>query len=243
MIQSMLTIVFLGTLPWMQQTGIALAWLGLVGGVAWGVHQSQLGSPLGSTELTRELTRKVVHIGTGNVILLAWWLQIPAWVGMMASVLFSIVALLSYFFPLLPGINSVGRRSWGTFFYAASIGLLVAWFWPLHLPQFAVVGILVMTWGDGLAAIVGQRWGQHPYQLWGMNKSLEGSLTMTIVSGLVSAIVLMTLPLPGMVILGIAIAVAITSTILEAFSKLGLDNLTVPLGAAACSFWLSQGYL
>jgi phytol kinase len=76
-----------------------------------------------------------------------------------------------------------------------------------------------------------------------MNKSLEGSLTMTIVSGIVSAIVLMTLPLPGMVIFGIAIAVAITSTILEAFSKLGLDNLTVPLGAAACSFWLSQGYL
>ncbi|MFZ4666611.1 MAG: diacylglycerol/polyprenol kinase family protein [Prochlorotrichaceae cyanobacterium] len=235
MAQSILTIALLATLPLVQQTGISLAWLGLVGGVAWGVHQAQLGST--------ELTRKVVHIGTGNVILLAWWLQIPAWVGIMASLLFSIVALLSYFFPLLPGIKSVGRRSWGTFFYAVSIGLLVAWFWPLHLPQFAVVGVLVMTWGDGLAAIVGQRWGKHPYQLWGMNKSLEGSLTMTIVSGIVSAIVLMTLPLPGMVIFGIAIAVAITSTILEAFSKLGLDNLTVPLGAAACSFWLSQGYL
>ena len=222
-------------LPVVEQAGIVLAWLGLVGGLAWKVHQAQLKS--------LEFTRKVVHIGTGNVILLAWWLQIPTWVGIAASILFSVVALLSYFFPLLPGINSVGRKSWGTFFYAVSIGVLVAWFWPLHLPQFAVVGILVMTWGDGLAALVGQTWGQHPYELWGMQKSWEGSLTMTIVSGLVSAIVLLTLPLPGTAIVSISIAVAITSTILEAFSKLGLDNLSVPLGAAACSFWLSQGYL
>jgi phytol kinase len=221
-----------GILP---NVGIAAAWLGLVGGIAWWVHEQQLGSS--------ELTRKIVHIGAGNVIVLAWWLQIPFWIGIASSLIFAGIALLSYFFPLLPGIESVGRKSWGTFFYAISIGLLVAWFWPLHHPQFAVVGVLCMTWGDGLAALVGRRWGQHSYSIWGMNKSVEGSLTMAIVSGLVCAIVLWTLPLPPLVLLGIAVAVALTTTVLEAFSKLGLDNLTVPLGAAACSFWLSQSYL
>jgi len=217
------------------QVGIASAWLGLVGGLAWWVHEQHLGSP--------EFTRKVVHIGTGNVILLAWWLQIPQWVGMAASIFFSGVALLSYFFPLLPGIESVGRKSWGTFFYAVSIGVLVSWFWPLHQPQFAVIGILIMTWGDGLAALVGQRWGKHPYALWGMKKSLEGSLTMSVVSVVITTIVLGTLPLPVGAIGGIALATALTATLLEAFSKLGLDNLTVPIGTAACCFWLSQGYL
>lgn len=218
-----------------QSIGMAAAWLALVGGIAWWVHDQHLGSA--------EVTRKIVHIGAGNVILLAWWLHIPLWVGVTSSIFFAGIALLSYFFPLLPGIESVGRKSWGTFFYAISVGTLVAWFWPLHTPQFAVVGILCMTWGDGLAALVGQRWGHHPYSILGMNKSVEGSLTMAGVSGSICAIVLSTLPLPALAIVGIAVAVAITATVLEAFSTFGLDNLTVPLGAAACSFWLSQSYL
>ena len=73
--------------------------------------------------------------------------------GIAASVLFSLVALLSYRYPILPGINGVGRHSLGTFFYATSIGLLTAAFWPMNLPQYAALGILVMTWGDGLAAL------------------------------------------------------------------------------------------
>jgi phytol kinase len=136
-----------------------------------------------------EILRKVVHIGTGNVILLAWWLDIPAWVGISASILASTVALLSYKFPILPNINSIGRQSLGTFFYAVSIGLLIAWFWTIQQPHYAVLGILVMTWGDGLAALIGQRFGKHPYTLWGMKKSWEGTLTMAIVSYIVSSLI------------------------------------------------------
>ncbi len=129
-----------------------------------------------------EITRKVVHIGTGNVILFAWWLNIPAWVGISAAILAAIIAILSYFFPILPSLNSVGRRSWGTFFYAVSIGVLVAYFWPISHPEYAAMGILIMALGDGLAALVGQNFGQHPYKIFGSGKSLEGSLTMLGVS-------------------------------------------------------------
>lgn len=138
-----------------------------------------------------ELARKVVHIGTGNVILVAWWLQIPAWVGILASIIASIIALLSYYIPFLPGINSVGRKSFGTFFYAVSIGVLVAWFWPLQQFQYAAIGILVMTWGDGLAGLIGQQFGQHPYEIWGMKKSWEGSLAMALTSYAVSSLILL----------------------------------------------------
>jgi phytol kinase len=34
--------------------------------------------------------------------------------------------------------------------------------------------------------------------------------------------------------------VSIFATILEAFSKLGIDNLTVPLGSAALAFFLDR---
>lgn len=187
-----------------------------------------------------ELTRKIVHIGTGNVILLAWWLNIPAWVGICASVIASLIALLSYYVPILPGINSVGRKSLGTFFYAISMGLLIAWFWPIQQYQYAAIGILIMAWGDGLAGLIGQNFGQHSYQVWGIRKSWEGSLTMASTSYIVSSMILF-------VVFGnlwstwlIPVAIALVATALEAFSKLGLDNLTVPLASSALGFCLSQ---
>ena len=187
-----------------------------------------------------EILRKVVHIGTGNVILLAWWLDIPAWVGISASILASTVALLSYKFPILPNINSIGRQSLGTFFYAVSIGLLIAWFWTIQQPHYAVLGILVMTWGDGLAALIGQRFGKHPYTLWGMKKSWEGTLTMAIVSYIVSSLIFLGVQGNVWQTWEVAIAVALVASSLEAFSKFGIDNLTVPLGSAALSFVLNQ---
>jgi len=181
-----------------------------------------------------------VHIGAGHVILLAWWLDIPAIVGITASVLASVITLLSYRFPLLPGINSVGRQSLGTFFYAVSFGLLVAWFWYLQQPQYAAIGIMVMTWGDGLAALIGQRFGKHQYKVFGAIKSWEGSLTMTLASYIVSSLIL--LGVQGNIwqtwVLSLVIAIAATG--LEAVSFLGIDNLTVPLGSATLAFLLIQ---
>ncbi len=187
-----------------------------------------------------EILRKIVHIGTGNVILLAWWLDIPAWLGITASILASAVTLLSYQFPILPGINSVGRKSLGTFFYSVSIGLLVAWFWSVQQPQYAVLGILVMTWGDGLAAVIGQKFGKHTYTVWGGKKSWEGSLTMGLVSYIVCSLILLSVQGNIGSTWLVSLAVALVATGLEAFSLYGIDNLSVPLGSAALAYILSR---
>ena len=211
------------------QGSVVLVWLALVGGLSEGLRRAGYGL---------ELTRKVVHIGAGHVILLAWWMAVPAWTGIAASILFSGVALLSYRLPLLPGIESVGRKSLGTFFYAVSIGVLVAWFWPLAQPQYAAIGILTMTWGDGLAALVGQRYGKHPYQIWGEKKSWEGSATMFLASYIVCASILLCVQGAAAATWLIAGLGAIAATALEAVSKYGIDNLSVPLGTAAVCFGL-----
>ncbi|MFN7864902.1 MAG: diacylglycerol/polyprenol kinase family protein, partial [bacterium] len=190
-----------------------------------------------------EITRKVVHIGTGNVILFAWWLNIPAWVGISAAILAATIAILSYFFPILPSLNSVGRRSWGTFFYAVSIGVLVAYFWPISHPEYAAMGILIMALGDGFAALVGQNFGQHPYKIFGSGKSLEGSLTMLVISFLVSLIILSFINGINPPIILVSLLTAIGATILETFSKLGIDNLTVPVGSAAIAYFLTQIFI
>jgi phytol kinase len=192
------------------------------------------------TPLGGETSRKIVHIGVGNVILLAWWLGIPTWVGVAAAALSGIATLTSYWYPLLVSVSGVGRKSWGTFFYSVSIGLLMAYFWPRGLQSHAVLGVLVMTWGDGLAALIGQRFGRHGYEVLGMTKSWEGTATMAIASTIVSSAIL--IPTYGLSwpIGIISLVVALLATGLEAFSKFGIDNLTVPLGSAFISFALVQ---
>jgi phytol kinase len=187
-----------------------------------------------------EQSRKIVHIGTGNVIALAWLLQLPAWVGITSAVVAGIITLLSYWLPILPGVNSVGRKSYGTFFYAVSMGLLIAIFWPLKRPEYAVLGILVMAWGDGLAAIVGQRWGRNPYKIWGNSKSVEGSFTLLLVSYIITTIVLYLAHGNLLWIWLVGIPVAIVAVLLESCSQFGIDNLTLPLGTALLAFWLAD---
>lgn len=187
-----------------------------------------------------EVTRKIVHIGSGQVVLLAWWLKIPAWVGVGAAIVAGGVAILSYFLPILPSLESVGRRSLGTFFYAISMGLLIGYFFSRQQPEYAALGILIMAWGDGLAALIGQNFGQHPYQLWGIRKTWEGSLTMLVVSFVVTVLMLGIIQPISLSLMAIALMVAILATFLETFSQFGIDNLTVPLGSAILAFSLSQ---
>lgn len=186
-----------------------------------------------------ELSRKVVHIGAGNVILIAWWFEIPAWIGISAAVMAAIIALISYVMPILPSINSVGRQSLGTFFYAVSMGVLIACFFPQQ-PGYAVIGILTMAWGDGMAALVGQNFGRHRYTILGSMKSWEGSLTMATVSYVIGCSIL--LAVEGNVGLTwlIPLVVAAIATSCEAISKLGIDNLTVPLASSGIAFLLMQ---
>ncbi|MBD2100825.1 phosphatidate cytidylyltransferase [Leptolyngbya sp. FACHB-261] len=217
---------------WLQVLLPAL-WLLLVFGLAEALNRLQ--KPVSS-----ELARKTVHIGVGNVILLAWWLEVPTWLGLGAATLFAGLMGLSYRLPILRSINGVGRQSFGTLFYALSIGTLILAFWPAGLPQYAALGILVMAWGDGLAALVGQRWGKHVYKIGGMTKTLEGSLTMVLASYTVTAIVLALAQGPSLAtLLLIPLPVALLAAALEMFSIKGIDNLSVPLGSALVAWGLT----
>jgi phytol kinase len=191
------------------------------------------------TSVDSEVTRKIVHIGSGNVVLLAWWLGVSGWIIITASAIAAVVAIASYFLAILPSINSVGRKSLGTFFYAISIGILVACFWD-NFPQYTTIGILIMAWGDGMAAVIGQRFGRNKYSFAGIHKSWEGSLTMAGVSYLVTSSVLLYVQGTIWQTWIVALIVAIAATSLEAFSKLGVDNLTVPVGSAVICFFASQ---
>ena len=181
--------------------------------------------------LQQELSRKLVHIGAGLAVPLAWVLQIPRHWALPAAGLATLIALINHRFRLVPEVEDVGRRSIGTIAYGLSITLLVWLWWPQRADLVSAC-VLVMVLGDGAAGLLGSSFSSPRWQVMGQTKSLIGTSVMAIVSLLVLCLLLRDLSWPTM------IALSAAATLLEQISWGGLDNFSVPMGLAAMAYWL-----
>ena len=107
---------------------------------------------------------------------------------------------------------------------------------PANDPKFFIwivaLAIVPMVYGDGFAALIGQKFGKVKYTIFGGTKSLEGSLTMFVITTVMSVFVWMVFTsigctMPEFNIVNI-IMISAVATLCEAFSYGGIDNLTVP---------------
>jgi len=192
----------------------------------------------------REWSRKLVHMGTGPVVLLAWALQIERGIAVPVAAAVTVLTALNHRFRLLPAVEDVGRPSYGTVAYGASITVLLALFWPAQ-PTAVAAGVLVMAFGDGLAGLLGPLIRSPSWSLWGQRKSVVGTGAMAIASAAVLS-VLWSLPASGVAGSGLAggasagglaaaAAIALITAVavgLEQLSAYGVDNLTVPVAVA-----------
>jgi len=179
----------------------------------------------------QELSRKVVHIGAGFALPIAWATEIPVSIALAAAALASSLALINHRWRLLASIEDVGRFSYGTVAYGASITILLAFFWPQRA-DLVCAAVLTMALADGLAGLLGANFSSHRWQIFGQTKSIIGTATMALVTLLVIALLLPNLPWH------VVIAIATSATLLEQFSWAGLDNLTVPLLVGVMGAWL-----
>lgn len=127
----------------------------------------------------------------------------------------------------------------GLFFYAGIWTILIAVYSmlsPANDPKFFIwivaLAIVPMVYGDGFAALIGQKFGKVKYTVFGGTKSLEGSLTMFVVTTVMSVFVWMVFTSIGCTMpefnLVYIIMISAVATLCEAFSYGGIDNLTVP---------------
>jgi phytol kinase len=184
----------------------------------------------------RELSRKIVHAGTGPVLPLAWFLQIPIAIAVPFAVVVTVITLINHRWHLLPAVEDVGRRSYGTVAYGVAICLLLILFWAEN-PAAACAGVLVMAFGDGLAGLIGRAVRSPNWTVLEQRKSFIGTSTMAITSAVVLfALVLVTQsplnPLRLFAVCSLAVG-------LEQISVLGIDNLSVPLGVALSWTWMT----
>jgi phytol kinase len=92
------------------------------------------------------------------------------------------------------------------------------------------VPILVLTFADAVAALVGVRYGQHKYQATGGRKSIEGSSAFFLAaffSAHVPLLLASDLGRPETLLIGITFGLLLT--MVEAVAWSGLDNLFIPI--------------
>lgn len=188
-----------------------------------------------------EVSRKFLHIMVGNMIfampffsdpwVMVWFLTLPITV---------VLFFLTEYSPIkIQNSVTESGHALGLFFYALIWTILIAIYSmlsPANDPKFFIwivaLAIVPMVYGDGFAALIGQKFGKVKYTVFGGTKSLEGSLTMFVVTTVMSVFVWMvftsigcTMPEFNIVYIIVISAIA---TLCEAFSYGGIDNLTVP---------------
>ncbi|QMS85480.1 diacylglycerol/polyprenol kinase family protein [Candidatus Xianfuyuplasma coldseepsis] len=171
--------------------------------------------------LSDEGSRKFIHIGVGNWIILAYMLFDNLLIALIGPASFIVLNYLSYRYHWIAAMERQDdtRNSLGTVYYAISLFVVVfldyliegAW-------AYSLLPILVMAYGDGLSAIVGLKFSSK--QLIN-HKSVYGTMTMFVVTLIIGFILLSTV--------WMVVIVAVVATLVELFSPRGYDNLSVPL--------------
>tara|TARA_B100001248_G_scaffold150348_1_gene112780 strand:+ start:730 stop:1374 length:645 start_codon:yes stop_codon:yes gene_type:complete len=177
-----------------------------------------------------ELKRKIIHIGIGPLIPIAKFLKIDQNSALFFTGIILLLVLINYTFKIFPTIEDVERKSYGTLFYCLSLFILISLFWDKD-PYSLITGFFIMTFGDGLAGLVGKTFNSRSWFFLRQKKSLIGTLTMF----LTSLIIVSSIGYTQQNSFNLNyFTIAFIATLLEQVSFLGIDNFIVPILSALC---------
>lgn len=180
----------------------------------------------------KEATRKFIHIMVSNWWIIAMIFFDNMWCAAIVPALFVIVNYVSYKSNIIKVMEreegEENKDSLGTVYYAISLLILaLITFGPLENPLIGLCGAIVMGYGDGLAAVIGQRFKSKEFKIGNSKKTIAGSTAMFVIT-----LMIMTgffYYVGASLWLLKALVVAIIMTIVEAICPKGTDNLGVPL--------------
>jgi len=213
---------------------VTLAWLRLNDFAA---HRGWVGS---------QLSRKIIHMGTGPIFVLCWPLftnspvspYIAAIVPLAITIQFILVGLgIIHDDAAVQAMTRTGDRREilrGPVYYGIVFVIMTILYW--YEQPTGIIALMLMCGGDGLADILGRRYGKSKLP-WSPGKSWIGSLGMflggwifsVVIIGIYIGLELLQAPLESY-ILPITI-IAIAGTAIESLPFHDIDNITVTLTA------------
>ncbi|MCB0480397.1 MAG: hypothetical protein KDC83_03150 [Flavobacteriales bacterium] len=190
-----------------------------------------------------ELTRKYVHFSTGILTLLFPPLINNHWLVLALCTSFLVILLTSIRFSLLPSINAVDRVTRGSMLYPIVVYSAYLTFSYFGHYAYYYIPILILAICDPIAALVGKRWPIGKYAIFGYSKTLTGSSAFFVSAVLLCGFLLVvfeSISISSGIM--ISFAVGLTTTLAEAVTHRGFDNLTIP-GIAIITLMCFQTHL
>jgi phytol kinase len=145
--------------------------------------------------------------------------------------------LMSPYSPIksIRGKTSEAGHGLGLVYYAITWTVLAYVFFDHR--EIIAMAILAMSYGDGLASLIGIKYGQRTYTIFKDTKSFVGSISMFICTFLLLIIALLyySEPVTGRIV-AYLLCMAGMATVVEGITPFGLDNLSVPF-VTAVMYW------
>ena len=176
------------------------------------------------TKIGPEGVRKFIHILVSGWVFILVYCYHELKYALIGPIAFIIINAIFVYSGLGRYLGMGNRkRDNGLIYYPLSLLFMTIMYYHGYLPDYGMIApTLIMGFGDGLAALVGTKIGKHPYKGTGGAKSIEGSLTMFIVS---AAVLLIFTPCAWY----ISLTLALVATVFEMSTPLGFDNISVPM--------------
>lgn len=186
-----------------------------------------------------EITRKTVHIGTGLITLTFPLFLETHWSVLILTLSFVAILGLSKKFDLLKSINAIKRNSRGSILYPIII-YVTYWIYTLFDDVlFFYLPILILAICDPIAALTGKKWPYGKFTIFRETKTLVGSGSFFVTCLLLSFSFVIPLRDNWVEILFVTLFISLITTLVEAASQKGWDNLFIPLSVTG-SLFLSQ---
>jgi len=170
------------------------------------------------------LTRKAAHMGGALIAFLS-----PLFLNQKEIIIISILFAVALYFTrrtsFFSSIHAVNRTTLGEVFLPLGVLLCALFFLPEETSAFQF-GVLVMGISDGLAGLIGERFGTHRIQLFNSKKTIEGTGVFFI-----TCLILTFFFIPGIDYRLLMIPLILTT--MEFFLEYGLDNLMLPIAASS----------
>lgn len=220
---------------------VALAWLRLVEFIA------QRGY------ISSNVSRKLIHIGTGPVYVLCWMLFSDSPTAPYLAALVPGAITIQFF---LVGIGKIKDESAvkamsrsgdrreilrGPLYYGLIFVALTILYW--RTVPTGMLALMLVCGGDGLAELMGTRFGRVKLP-WNRNKSLAGSLGMFLGGWLLALAILWIFSVSGYFSLSLTTMlrgvtlISLAATLVESLPLKDLDNITIAMTAILLAPWL-----
>ncbi|MBI3510111.1 MAG: phosphatidate cytidylyltransferase [Bacteroidetes bacterium] len=186
-----------------------------------------------------ELTRKLVHFGTGLLTLLFPLMLSNQWFVLFLCGSFAFILLASLKFNLLKSINAIERSSFGSILYPVSVyGCYLVYNYYTNksgrTPDqyiYFYLPILTLAICDPMAALFGKKYPYGKFTIGKDTKTIVGTGAFFISSVLLSIVMLVCsgkYSSGTFHLLLLAAGIALSACVVEAVSGKGSDNITIP---------------